>query len=147
MMPRQRIQIAIANRQRELKLDRAALRSAIRCVLIGEGVADAEISLAVVDDEEMADLNSRFLRHAGPTDVLTFPLSEPGEGPLSAEIVVSAKRAQREAKRRRLSPLDELRLYVIHGALHLCGYDDHTSAGRRRMRARERHWVKTRGRV
>jgi probable rRNA maturation factor len=139
-MARPRIQIEIANRQRTLRPNRRTLTSAVRRVLIYEGITAAEISLAVVNDEEMAELNWRFLRHEGPTDVITFPLSEPNEVPLAAEIVVSADTAKREAQLRGHAAGAELELYVIHAALHLCGYDDHEPADRKRMRARERRY-------
>jgi probable rRNA maturation factor len=141
-MNRPRIAIAIANRQRTLPLDRAALRAAVRTVLRGEGVEVAEVSLAFVTDAEIAELNWRFLRHEGPTDVITFPLSDPEATPLAAEIVISVETALREAKRRGLPVERELALYVVHAALHMCGYDDQTALDRRRMRARERKYLR-----
>lgn len=140
-MPASRIRIPIANRQKVLPVDQALLRRAVRLVVEGEGVKSAEIGLALVTDEEIAALNWQYLRHQGPTDVITFPLSEPDAVPLEGEIVLSAETARREAARRGLEPLRELCLYVIHGVLHLCGYDDRTQARRRLMRVRERLYL------
>jgi len=142
-MTRPRIAIVIANRQRKMPLDRGALRAAVRTVLLGEGIEEAEVSLAFVTDAEIAELNWRFLRHEGPTDVITFPLNDTEETPLTAEIVISVDTALREAKRRELPVELELTLYAVHAALHLCGYDDRTAPDRRRMRARERKYLRT----
>ena len=85
----------------------------------------ATISVAVVDDDAISELNGEFLGHQGPTDVLSFVL-EQGEDFLDGEVVVSAETAQRAAAEFGWSAAEELLLYVIHGALHLAGYDDAT---------------------
>ena len=72
-----------------------------------------------------------------PTDVITFPLSEPGDPGLSGELVVSAEMAVATAGESRADPLHELALYVVHGLLHLCGLDDLTPEAANAMRAGE----------
>lgn len=136
--------IAIANRQRLVPLDRAALRRLCRRLLRDHGV-EANLSLCVVDDQAIRVLNARFLGRDEATDVLAFPLEdgrEPaGSAPeerLLGEIVVSAEKAIAEARRRRIPVARELALYAVHGVLHLLGYDDHTPAQCRRMRRAER---------
>jgi probable rRNA maturation factor len=117
------------------------MREAVRAVLAGEGVADAEIGLAFVDNPTIHRLNLRYLEHDEPTDVLSFPLSEPGAARLAGELVVGALVALEQAAGRGHDVQAELTLYVIHGLLHLCGYDDHDEAGAAAMRARERHYL------
>jgi probable rRNA maturation factor len=135
------IKVAIASPQESVLIDRGRLRPLVRGVLEGEGVADAEISLAFVDNPTIHQLNRRYLQHDEPTDVLSFPLSEPNARRLAGELVVGAEVARVQAEARG-HPVDaELALYVIHGLLHLCGYDDHTEAGAAAMRARERHYL------
>jgi len=95
-----------------------------------------KVVVALVDDEKMAELHERFLGQSGPTDVLSFP---------HGEIVVSADTASREAKARDIPPLQELVLYVVHGALHLSGFDDRNPKARQRMRAEERRVLKELG--
>src|SRR5208283_5739838 len=70
--------IAIASPQEIVAIDRGHFRQVVRSVLEGEGVADAEISLAFVDNATIHILNKRYLDHDEPTDVLSFPYSEPG---------------------------------------------------------------------
>jgi len=130
------VAVSIANRQGRISVPRALIRRLVR--LAGEGVWD-KVSVAVVDGKEMADLNRRFTKRDGETDVLAFPLADDHtpEEEVDGEIVVCATRAEREARLRGVEPEEELLLYVAHGAAHLLGYEDHSPAGRRRMYARE----------
>ncbi|MBX3413813.1 MAG: rRNA maturation RNase YbeY [Pirellulales bacterium] len=134
------LRIVVANEQSILKVKAARLVEAVRVVLAGEGVAAAEISIAVVDDPTIHAINRDFLQHDFATDVITFALGDEG-GLLEGEIVVSAETARTVAGRHGVEPADELVLYLIHGALHLTGYDDLSSAPRARMRAREQHYL------
>src|SRR5436190_102670 len=70
------MKIAIASPQETVPIDRQPLRRIVQAVLAGESVADAEISLAFVDNATIHQLNKRYLNHDEPTDILTFPLSE-----------------------------------------------------------------------
>lgn len=131
------ISIAIANQQQVLKLSAARLRQVVRKTLEAEEVADAEISIALVDDAAMHELNRRHLAHDYPTDVLSFELSAPAAPCLEGELIISAETAVRQAEEFGWSPQDEVTLYLVHGLLHLCGYDDHGARQKREMRARE----------
>jgi len=133
--------IAIATPQETVAVDRKRVREIVRAVLDGEGVADAEISLAFVDSPTIHTLNKRYLDHDEPTDVLTFPLSEPNAKRLAGELVIGAEVAHAQAEERGHDVQDELALYVVHGLLHLCGYDDKDDAAEREMRQRERHYL------
>ena len=104
-------------------------RAKAACKRAAERVLDRKVVVALVDDRTMAELHERFLGKSGPTDVLSFP---------HGEIVVSADTAAREARARGIPPLHELVLYVVHGALHLAGYDDKKPKQAARMRAAER---------
>jgi probable rRNA maturation factor len=133
--------IAIANPQEAVEIDRGRVREVVRAVLDGEGVADAEVSLAFVDNATIHQLNKRYLNHDEPTDVLSFPLSEPGAKRLAGEIVIGAEVAKAQAEARGHAVLAELALYVIHGLLHLCGYDDESADAALAMRQRESHYL------
>src|SRR5436305_965119 len=121
------------------------MREVARAVLEGEGAADAEISLAFVDNATIHSLNKRFLNHDEPTDVLSFPMSGRGAKVFEGELVMGAEVAQAQAQERGHDVGVELALYVIHGLLHLCGYDDRDEKDSKRMRQRERHYLKLLG--
>jgi probable rRNA maturation factor len=139
------IRVSIACPQEIVVVDRGRMREAARTVLEGEDVGDAEVSLAFVDDATIHRLNKRYLDHDEPTDVLTFPLSEPGARKLSGELVIGAEVAKREAEEAGHDVQAELGLYVIHGLLHLCGFDDHDPREAQAMHDRERHYLQKLG--
>ena len=130
------LKTAVADEQQLLPIDRRWFKDLVPFVLEREGVADAKIGLAFVDDARMHELNKRYLAHDYPTDVLTFPM---GRGkPLEGEIVVSTEYAQRECAQYDWPAEMETSLYVVHGLLHLCGYDDADDAGADRMEVRQK---------
>jgi probable rRNA maturation factor len=135
------VKVSIASPQETIPIDRARMRAAAQTVLEGEAIRDGEISLAFVDNPTIHRLNQRYLQHDEPTDVLSFPLSEPNSKRLAGELVIGAEVAQAQASLRGHEIHAELALYVIHGLLHLCGYDDKTEAGANEMRKRERHYL------
>ena len=135
------LQITVANQQSTLVLDRRRLAGAVRSVLRSAGFQQATVSVAVVDDRTIHDLIRRFLVHDYPTDVLSFVL-EQGDGYLEGELVVSADTAAAAAALFGWTAGDELLLYVVHGALHLVGYDDHSIRQRSAMRAEEREQLR-----
>jgi probable rRNA maturation factor len=137
--------ISIASPQEDVEIDRGRMREAARVVLDGEGIAEYEISLAFVDNETIHRLNKRYLDHDEPTDVLSFPLSEPNAGKLAGELVVGVEVARAQATARGHDVQAELALYVIHGLLHLCGHDDKTDRAAVAMRERERHYLRQLG--
>ncbi|MCS7264155.1 MAG: rRNA maturation RNase YbeY [Armatimonadetes bacterium] len=123
------------------------LKQAVEIVIKGEGVSSpVEISIVLVDDFNIMELNKRFLNHDYPTDVLSFPMSvetklkNESEG-LVGEILISAETAQRNAKRYRQTFERELMRLAIHGTLHLLGYNDSTAIQKREMRRKERKYL------
>ena len=137
--------VAIACPQEAVPVDRKRMREIVRAVLEGEGAPDADVSLAFVDNPTIHTLNKRYLGHDEPTDVLSFPLSEPHAKKLAGELVIGAEVARAQAAERGHDVQAELALYVIHGLLHLCGYDDATKADAAAMRERERHYLRRLG--
>ena len=97
---------------------------------------EGPVSLALVDDARIEDLNRRFKGHGGPTDVLAFPLREDGDpdpDPELGEIVVSADTAARQAGEEGHPFEREVALLALHGLLHLAGFDDASASDRRAM--------------
>ena len=123
----------VRNRQRSHPVNIARLRQ-----LAGNAAADFKsLSIVLVGDTEMARLNLRYHAVAGTTDVLSFDYGA-GHG----ELIISVARAVAQARQYRTTPSRELALYVIHGILHLQGYDDLTPGKRRQMRAAERRLLR-----
>ncbi|QDU23171.1 rRNA maturation RNase YbeY [Urbifossiella limnaea] len=125
----------------EYPLDFAALKDAARVVLEGEGVREAAVTLAFVDDAHIHRLNKQFLNHDEPTDVLTFPHSAAGAKKLEGDVVIGYGVATEYAADRGHAVGPELVLYVVHGCLHLCGYTDTDDRGAAAMRAKEREYL------
>jgi probable rRNA maturation factor len=137
--------VEVCNEQSALPVDADLARRAVAVVLAGESVTCATISIAVVDDPTMRELNRRYLNHDYNTDVLSFLLDE-SDGRLDGEIIVSADTAIMRASEFAWSADDEMLLYVIHGTLHLTGYDDHSDVDRGRMRRKEMQYLQALGR-
>jgi probable rRNA maturation factor len=128
--------IEINNDQASLTVNEDRLRTAIENVLAAGDIAKADVSLAIVDDSTIHRLNADFLQHDYPTDVLSFLLERAGDR-LDGEIIASADTAIRNANEFGWPAADELLLYVIHGALHLIGFDDTTEELQAVMREAE----------
>ncbi len=105
------------------------------------GLREAQVSLAIVDDSTIHRLNRQFLNHDYATDVLSF-LIERSADRLEGEVIASTDTAIRSAAQYGWAPADELLLYVIHGTLHLVGYDDLSPGPLAEMRERERACLK-----
>jgi len=130
---------------------KSVLMKVVKTALARHRIATANISLALVDDAEIARLNEKYLGHRGATDVLTYDYSRvPRQGALRSrtsrisesrdlegEIVISAETALREANRREHEVTPELALYALHGVLHLIGFDDSGAAAAARMHEEE----------
>jgi probable rRNA maturation factor len=139
------VRISIASPQDTVPIDRVRMRDAANAVLEGEGISQGELSLAFVDNATIHQLNLRYLKHDEPTDVLSFPLSEPNSARLAGELVIGAEVARDQAAERGHDVQAELALYVIHGFLHLCGYDDKTDRGAAEMRQKEKGYLQQLG--
>lgn len=132
--------LSITNVQSAHPIEDDRLEAVVRAILEGERVRSAKVSVAIVDDATIHRLNREYLQHDEPTDVLSFVL-EANEKTLEGEIVVSVDTAAAAAARFGWTTADELLLYVVHGTLHLLGYDDQTPAALREMREQERHYL------
>jgi probable rRNA maturation factor len=142
----------ILNRQRAVRIARRPLEAFLRLVLRELGLADSEVTICLVNDREIARMNETFRRRRGPTDVLSFPEGPRPRGsatgrristagreftrrrPRTAEkplgdIAIAPATARRYAKKNKRSLNKELRVLILHGVLHLLGYDHETDRG------------------
>jgi probable rRNA maturation factor len=128
--------VGVAWDVRDRPLSDRAVRAAVRAALAHGGRAKIDVEVAFVSDRRLAAIHGRFLGDPSITDVISFDL-EGSEGGAAGEIYVSVDRAREVARERGSTAAEELRLYLVHGALHLCGFDDLSPADRSRMRAAE----------
>jgi probable rRNA maturation factor len=132
--------VLISNRQGRA-VDDEGLRGLARDTLRGEGIKQAELSVSFVDADEIADLHERFMDEPGPTDVLSFPLGDLDVDEngvrLLGDVVVAPSEAERNNPE---DPDAELRLLLVHGILHLLGYDHEEDGARTRMWERQEHY-------
>ena len=131
--------IALDDRQ-NAAVDLKGLMTLARATLLGEGIVDAELSISLVTEEEIAELHERYLHEAGPTDVLSVPLDEvAGEDGLRqlGDVVIAPAVAARNHPD---DPASELRLLLVHGILHLLGHDHMERADRASMWARQERY-------
>lgn len=146
-------EIDISSSQDTLSIDVRALTQAIERTLQIEQVASAVLSVSVVDNKTIQQINREHLQHDYPTDVISFQLNftldlnaqngRPAElraagAMIEGEIIASAEMAAEMASLGQWTAMSELTLYVIHGVLHICGYDDLSAADKSTMRTRER---------
>lgn len=118
-------------------LDRNQITGLIQRTLAREGYDQGEISVMLVEDEAIRAINLKHLRHDWETDVITFPLSEPDDLRVCGELVVSIEMAWQTAASVGADLWSELSLYLIHGLMHLVGYDDQSLDDSEVMRERE----------
>ena len=141
--------VLFRNSQKTVDLLPSSVTALAEFVLQQEGASEKEVSVLFIDDAEISELNVRHLGRSGPTDVLAFPMGGPGDVNLHPEILgdvaVSAERALAYAEEHGLNVESELSLYVIHGLLHLLGYDDVNGADARTMRRREKELLREAG--
>jgi probable rRNA maturation factor len=102
------------------------------------GLSSKKITFCLCDNEFIINLNKKYFKKSTPTDVIAFPLSDTIDGDYLGEVVVSVEAAVKAAEAARLDWHDELLLYLVHGVLHLAGYDDTAAVKRKKMRAKER---------
>jgi probable rRNA maturation factor len=97
------------------------VEAAVRHVLHAEGIAQAEISVALLADGAIAAMNDQYLEHEGPTDVITFAMHEGDEPPLG-DVYVGVEQAVRQAAEFGATPEEEVLRVAVHGVLHVLGY-------------------------
>jgi probable rRNA maturation factor len=142
-MAAQKTRVLIRNRQSRTAIDLRRIRKMATAILDALKLSHPEISILLLDDLQIQELNRTYLSRDCPTDVLSFPMAE---GPFPAvqphilgDAVISVETALRQSEGRQAGLYEELGFLLIHGILHLIGYDhEQGGAEQRRMRRRER---------
>ena len=131
--------LVIRNRQRIHRVDLHALRRILSHLVQKElGLQQVELGVRLVDDAEMTRANEHYLGHQGSTDVISFGYEDhPQTSHLTGDLLVCVPEAVRQAKRFRVQWEHELVRYLVHGVLHLRGYEDGTRRAREKMKREE----------
>ena len=134
--------VSVLNRQDRVPVDRRKIGAAARRILKTLGYEGYELTVVLVDDREITRLNRQYFRRNRPTNVISFPMMD--DSPVSlrsrilGDIVISAETAQRDAGEAGEKAEDEILFLMIHGILHLAGYDHEGTKGERlHMEAKE----------
>jgi probable rRNA maturation factor len=136
--------IEVVNRQRKMEIDCERWQRFAQKAVTVSPAGEAGVTIAFVSDRTMAELNRRWRGKRGTTDVLSFPNQEESFEKLDdrqlGDIVISIEQAARQAKENKLDLHNEIAQLILHGLLHLCGYDHSTDGGEMdRLELRLRH--------
>ncbi len=137
--------VHIFNQQTDLPLDENQVRNLVKKVLEQERQTCDEVSLYFVSIDEISQLHQKFFNDPSPTDCISFPLDQDEESDsyqILGEVFVCPAMAIEYAQANHLDPYEETTLYVIHGLLHLMGYDDIEESEIKQMRHAEAKHLK-----
>ena len=147
---RHRMAVSISSKGRVDRVPKNKLKRLAERVLISLGWKEIEFGIYLVDDRTIQDLNFRYRQKDAPTDVLAFPLECPslqteegGPPRMLGEVVISVETAERQSEERGRTFHGEMAVLLIHGVLHLVGFDHEEALGKRRMKRKERELIKT----
>ena len=128
---RQGMEVLIDNRQRSCGISMKKIQQTVKVILSTLDCPDGEISILIVDDPQIEKLNREYLNRTGPTNVIAFPMREGKFSHLSpqllGDVVISTDTAAKEAQNSGMSMEQRLKELLIHGILHLFGYNHETS--------------------
>lgn len=127
--------INVINRQSDLKIRKNQVKNIVRYVIAGENQLCDEVNIFFVNTPSICKLHEQFFQDPSPTDCISFPLDEEEDIPyrILGEVFVCPETAIKYAEARKKNPYEETTLYIIHGLLHLMGYDDLNTIERKKM--------------
>ncbi len=129
--------IFVTNNHSTFRFPKRETFRAVQSVLQYESVRSCQVSVVFVGSRFIRGINRRFLRHDYITDVIAFPLGEGNGRPLEGEIYINLDRAKSQAREYGVSFAEETRRLIIHGTLHLLGYEDSPARRKAEMTRRE----------
>ena len=129
--------------QSKIKIkDATKVKQLLHNVIKQEGFSLDSLSIVFTSDAFLYDMNLKYLNHDYYTDIITFDLATPENQSINGELYISVDRARDNSKQRSIPIQNELRRLMIHGLLHLCGYQDATPSTKKIMTDREDHYLK-----
>ncbi|MDR1958825.1 MAG: rRNA maturation RNase YbeY [Planctomycetaceae bacterium] len=135
--------VKIINEQEETPMDFAAVKEVCRQICLDAKIRHGRIEILITDNSRIHELNRQFLQHDYPTDVISFDMGS--RNSFEGCIAVSAEMARERCAEFHWNAHEELLLYIIHGTLHLIGYDDHSPHDIQEIREKETFYLKTLG--
>lgn len=133
--------INIENIYPDLKANKKKIKHIAQTVLFKEGISTAEINIILVDDKYIIRLNHEFLNKEQTTDVISFNLTDNNDRQLAGEVYANVEQIIRQADDFHVPFNEELSRIVIHGLLHLIGFDDQTGEDKKNMIEKEEHYL------
>jgi probable rRNA maturation factor len=138
--------LEVLDEQDDLVADLEKIRSVCETILADLAVRSGRMNVVLADSSTIRQYNKDFLQHDYPTDVISFPIEDRrSEGHLEGEVLVCTKVAKERAGEFGWSAEEELLLYIVHGVLHLVGFDDITPELKEEMQKNERKYLNTLG--
>ncbi|HBG60941.1 MAG: rRNA maturation RNase YbeY [Omnitrophica WOR_2 bacterium GWF2_38_59] len=143
----ERMFVVVNDLQKKIPLNTYQIKKITKIILKHEKVSKVSLSVSFVTDQKICSLNKKFLGLNNATDVLSFDstdeevsytLSPKNVKEVNGDIIISTDAAIKNAKRFNTSVEHELSLYVVHGVLHLLGYDDHSKNDIAKIRKKEK---------
>ncbi|MDL2329493.1 rRNA maturation RNase YbeY [Desulfosarcina sp. OttesenSCG-928-A07] len=139
--------ILIENQQTRHTLSESMIWETAGCILRALDLPDAQLSILIVDDDRIAELNETYLNHQGPTNVISFPMREGLFADITPEllgdVVISADTAFSEARDAEMAFITRFNELLVHGILHLVGYDHVHSEEEAKVMEEKAQWLMT----
>lgn len=135
--------IHITNSQRTLKIPKESVQTLVKAVIAFEKQSCEEVTIHFISKPRICELHALYFDDPSPTDCISFPMDESTDAPyrVLGEIFVCPQVAKEYAVKHQIDPYEELSLYIIHGLLHLMGYNDIDVRERALMRKAERRHI------
>ena len=138
--------LEVLDEQDELVVDIEEVRIICERILADGEIRSGKVNVVLVNSETIHQYNKDFLRHDYPTDVISFLMDDlRNKGYLEGEVLACTEMAKERAKEFGWTAKEELLLYIVHGMLHLTGFDDVTPEQQAVMQKKERHYLATLG--
>lgn len=140
--------VDISNLQNDHPIDEKEIERVVQSVIEGEGRSCDEVSITFVDRERISQIHADYFDDPTPTDCISIPMDCDGEEPIGeshfilGDVIVCPSIAIEYAANHGVDVDDEVKLYVVHGLLHLLGYDDIDPEERKKMRDAEAKHMK-----
>lgn len=137
------MEVQIDNRQSNHRISKKKIQQTVKVILNALDCPEAELSILIVNDQQIAQLNRNYLNRQGPTNVIAFPMREGRFSEISpdllGDVVISVETAYREGQKAGLKMEKRFNQLLVHGILHLLGYDHQNAKPEARRMEKKTH--------